>query len=78
MLKEVPPYSTVVGVPGRVVNQNGERILDLDHVNLPDPVNEMIRSIHKETALLKKKVTHLELELEKMEAKNVGTKCENI
>lgn len=35
VLRDVPPNSTVVGVPGRVVRVNGEK---LDHVHTPDPV----------------------------------------
>ena len=35
VLNEVPPNSTVVGVPGRVVRINGEK---LDHIHTPDPV----------------------------------------
>ena len=35
VLNEVPPNSTVVGVPGRVVRLNGEK---LDHIHTPDPV----------------------------------------
>lgn len=40
VLNEVPPNSTVVGVPGRVVKQDNVKIprLDLDQVHLPDPV----------------------------------------
>lgn len=47
VLKEVPPNSVVVGVPGRVVARNGVRIasnndaesmIDLNHDKLPDPV----------------------------------------
>ena len=44
VLKEVPPNSTVVGVPGRVVKRDNVRVprADLDHVHLPDPVKERI------------------------------------
>ena len=43
VLKEVPPYSTVVGNPGRVVRQAGVKIgIDLDQIHLPDPVKERI------------------------------------
>ena len=35
VLKEVPANSTVVGVPGRVVRINGEK---LDHIHTPDPI----------------------------------------
>ncbi len=40
VLKEVPDNSTVVGNPGRIVRKTGktQAELDLDQVNLPDPV----------------------------------------
>lgn len=43
VLHEVPPNSTVVGIPGRVVKQDGVRLNRLDHANLPDPVIDMFR-----------------------------------
>ncbi|BBH23975.1 serine acetyltransferase [Paenibacillus baekrokdamisoli] len=49
VLREVPPNSTVVGNPGRIVKRNGERVGDrLDHTKLPDPVIEMLRAMQKE------------------------------
>ena len=49
VLREVPPNSTVVGNPGRIVKRNGERVGDrLDHTQLPDPVIEMLREMQKE------------------------------
>jgi serine O-acetyltransferase len=65
VLKEVPPHSTVVGVPGRVVNQNGIRVSYLDHANLPDPVHERIRSLQEETSQLHKEITKLKAEIQK-------------
>ncbi len=38
VLKDVPPYSTVVGVPARIVKQDGKRVSQLDQTHLPDPV----------------------------------------
>lgn len=39
VIKDVPDHSTVVGVPGKVVIQNGEKVRkDLDHHKIPDPV----------------------------------------
>ncbi len=32
VLKEVPPYATVVGIPGRVVVMNGQRVRTLDEM----------------------------------------------
>ena len=46
VLKEVPPHCTVVGNPGRVVRQNNQKVvIDLDQVNLPDPVKERIQTL---------------------------------
>lgn len=60
VLREVPPNSTVVGVPGRVVVQDGVRVqTDLDQVNLPDPVQEMFRTMQKEIHELKKELENL-------------------
>jgi serine O-acetyltransferase len=60
VLREVPPNSTVVGVPGRVVVQDGVRVqTDLDQVNLPDPVQEMFRTMQKEIHELKNELENL-------------------
>lgn len=43
VLSEVPPNSTAVGVPARVVKLNGQKIgknSDLDQIHLPDPVSQ--------------------------------------
>lgn len=41
VLEEIPPNSTAVGVPARVVKQNGVRIFeDLDQIHIPDPVSQ--------------------------------------
>ena len=44
VLEEVPPNSTVVGVPGRVVKRNNQLLPQetMDQCNLPDPVKEDI------------------------------------
>lgn len=50
VLSNVPSHTTVVGVPGRVVVYDGERVpsVDLNHVNLPDPVAEMLHCLQKQ------------------------------
>ncbi len=35
VLKEVPPYATVVGIPGRIVVMNGERVKDSHRPDCP-------------------------------------------
>lgn len=46
VLKSVPPYCTVVGIPGRVVKQDGERVADMDQILLPDPILEEFRRLN--------------------------------
>lgn len=62
VLKQVPPNSTVVGVPGRVVVQDGRRVneIDLDHHNLPDPVEKMFRCMQRRMDSLEEKIKELE------------------
>lgn len=38
VLRPVPPNTTVVGVPGRITKQDGQRIDPMDHVHISDPV----------------------------------------
>ena len=43
VLNEIPPDSTAVGVPARVVRQGGVKICEsLDQVHIPDPVAQKI------------------------------------
>ena len=49
VLKDVPPESTCVGVPGRIVKcKSNSHVVDLEHNKLPDPVAEAIRSLEKQ------------------------------
>jgi serine O-acetyltransferase len=48
VVENVPPNSTVVGVPGRVVYDKPVKtvpVIDLDHGDLPDPTAEAIQSL---------------------------------
>lgn len=59
VLREIPPNSTVVGIPGKVVLQDGIRISELDHCNLPDPVNDAFRQMQKQIDELKEELATL-------------------
>ena len=49
VLKDVPPESTCVGVPGRIVkSKNKSHVVDLEHNKLPDPVADAIRTLEKQ------------------------------
>ena len=46
VIKDVPPNSTVVGVPGRVTKQDGKKMdLSLDHVHILDPLMQSIEEL---------------------------------
>jgi serine O-acetyltransferase len=50
VLKDVPPRSTAVGVPARIVRSDGRKVLGatLDHTSLPDPVLERLQALQEE------------------------------
>jgi len=60
VLEDVPDYSTVVGIPGHVVIQNGKKVRkDLDHNKLPDPVDDCLEELKEELRALKQTVEQL-------------------
>lgn len=58
VLKEVPPYATVVGVPGNVVRINGEKVADLEQEKR-DPVHEEICHLREKVFTLEKMIEEL-------------------
>lgn len=56
VLEEIPPNSTAVGVPARVVKRDGKRIDDLDQVHIPDPVAQELCLIKLAIEQLKDKI----------------------
>ncbi len=78
VVKEVPPNSSVVGIPGRVVMQqepkvekNEEKRPDLEHGKMPDPEAKAISCLFDQIRVLEKKVESLTDRLEKAESKPV-------
>jgi serine O-acetyltransferase len=72
VLKSVPPNSTVVGVPGKVVSKDGVRLelpgdaeIDLRHDELPDPVSEMLNTMLANIERLENRVREMERQAEK-------------
>ena len=54
VLNEIPPDSTAVGVPARVVKREGMRVEDLYQVHIPDPVAQEIPRLENEISELKR------------------------
>ena len=70
VIRDVPSYSTVVGVPGRVVKHRGKKVLGitLDHGNLPDPILERLQKFRRELNEIEKVVNAWKEESLKKEA----------
>ncbi|MCK9554219.1 serine O-acetyltransferase [bacterium] len=58
VLKDVPPESTVVGIPGTVVKEKGKKVagINLDHIHLPDPIAERLSALQKEIDHIEKEI----------------------
>lgn len=60
VVSSVPSGATVVGVPGRVVEEGRKPIIDLEHGRLPDPINDVIQNIWREQGKLEERIRQLE------------------
>lgn len=72
VVKEVPDHSTVVGIPGRVVIQDGTKVEterpDLEHGQLPDPGAKAISCLFDQVRTLEKKVQDLTEKLDEQKS----------
>lgn len=72
VLSEVPPNSTCVGVPARIVKREGVRVdacADLDQVTIPDPISMQLCTLSVHIAGLEKRIKELEDELKEQISK---------
>ncbi len=67
VLRSIPPGSTCVGIPGRVVQEERKCAIDLDHGELPDPVAEVINLLLKRQDEMEAQIKELGLSSEVME-----------
>ena len=60
VLSDVPDNSTVVGIPGRIIKINGEKvnecIKNLNHTDLPDPIKEELAELEKQIKYLSERI----------------------
>ncbi|MBQ1171060.1 MAG: serine O-acetyltransferase [Lachnospiraceae bacterium] len=81
VLEEVPPNSTVVGVPGRVVKRDNIHLPqeELDQVHMPDPIREELNNLWRMNQMLSERVVTLEDELKMQKDRNSkGDSYENL
>jgi len=67
VVREVPPNSVVVGVPGRVTHRDGRRVagqIDLNQTDLPDPVARAMEQLMERLGVLEGQVAELRREVE--------------
>lgn len=68
VIRSVPPNSTVVGIPGRVVKKEGKKVsgISLDHTSLPDPIAQRLDRLQDE-------IDHIESEIKDHRSKKRPT-----
>jgi serine O-acetyltransferase len=59
VIKPVPPHSTVVGIPGRVVRARSAQNQELEHGQLPDPEGQALEDMSKRIEQLEQQVKAL-------------------
>lgn len=65
VVTSVPPNSTVVGVPGRVVKREGKYIgIDLHHEKIPDPLTRILEEMCHEIGEVKYEVEKLKKDID--------------
>jgi len=67
VVKDIPPHSIVVGVPGRIRSLNGKimpvpGVADLRHDRLPDPTMELLQTLSERIEILEDMVGDVHLE----------------
>jgi serine O-acetyltransferase len=74
VVKEVPPNSTVVGIPGRVVmaTEKPQERMDLEHGKMPDPEAKAISCLFDQIRELERKYTALAAEHEQLKSRLDG------
>jgi serine O-acetyltransferase len=63
VVNPVPPEVTVVGVPGKVVEDRRETIFNLEHGKLPDPISDALQPVIERQGRLEERLRELESRL---------------
>lgn len=76
VLEEVPANCTVVGVPGRIVKRDNQKVprSDMDQIHLPDPVKEDINMLQRENSALCNRIIDLETKIKELQKERKDTR----
>ena len=76
VITDVPPYSSVVGVPGRVTSRSPNECtmpFDLEHTQLPDPEGKALEALGNRVQELCEDINRLRKELENLKSGEAGS-----
>jgi serine O-acetyltransferase len=73
VVRDVPPDSTVVGVPAHIVYQGGKRVLITDPHDVSDPLSDVIIALADEVKRLKTRLEKLDGEFQTARLEPAGT-----
>ena len=59
VLEEIPESCTAVGIPAKIVKREGQRVDELDHVHIPDPVAQQIKALEAKLSELEAQIKEL-------------------
>jgi serine O-acetyltransferase len=60
VIHPVPPECTVVGVPGKIVEERKVNVFTLEHGELPDPVSDALQAMYERQGKLEDRIRELE------------------
>jgi serine O-acetyltransferase len=63
VLKSVPPDSTAVGIPARIVREGGQLVKDLHHELMPDPMTKVLQQLNERINKMERQVAGFREEL---------------
>lgn len=60
VVKDIPPNSTVVGIPAKIVHREGGTKIDLQHDDLPDPIMKVFIDFCHNVSMLEYRISEIE------------------
>jgi len=75
VVKDVPPNSTVVGIPAKIVQREGAPSIDLAHDDLPDPIMKVFIDFCHSVSMLEYRISQIEDKVGIKKEEKKGESC---